>query len=69
LQPQPQVYLEKGNKFAAERKYEDAFLQYRKAIQRDGQFGEAFYRLGLVESDQGKLREARRDLSERSIDA
>jgi tetratricopeptide (TPR) repeat protein len=59
----PQVYLEKGNRFAAQRKYQDASIQYRKAIQRNAQFGEAFYQLGLSEWEQGNLSEAYRQLS------
>jgi len=43
-----QSYLLKGDKLVAEGKYEDAVLNYRKAIQRDPNFGEAYYRLGLA---------------------
>lgn len=54
----PQVYVERGNRFAAERKYQDASIQYRKAIQKDSKFGEAFYRLALSELEQHNAREA-----------
>src|ERR1022692_2274269 len=52
-----QGYLAKGNALFAAGKYDDASLNYRKAIQRDPNFGEAYYRLGLtaVKLDQGKL--------------
>jgi tetratricopeptide (TPR) repeat protein len=52
-----QAYLAKGNALFAEGKYEDASLNYRKAIQKDASFGEAYYRLGLtaLKLDQGKL--------------
>src|SRR5215831_6159360 len=58
----PQAYLVKGDKFAADHKYADASIQYRKAIQKDLKYGEAFYRLGLSELEQGNLREAYRAL-------
>ena len=56
----PQVYLEKGNKFASEHNYQEASIQYRKALQKDPQFGEATYRLGLSELEQANLLEAYR---------
>jgi len=43
-----QGYLAKGNQLFAAGKYEDASLNYRKAIQKDKNFGEAYYRLGLT---------------------
>lgn len=52
-----QAYLAKGNTLFAAGKYEDASLNYRKAIQKDPNFGEAYYRLGLtaIKLDQGHL--------------
>lgn len=51
-----QDYLAKGNRLFAAQKYADASLEYRKAIQRDGAYGEAYYRFGLtaIEQDQGR---------------
>src|SRR5258706_7369703 len=46
-------YLERGNRFLEEGKPADAVLQYRKALQKDPRFGEAYYRLGLAELKQG----------------
>lgn len=43
-----QSYLEKGNKYYDAGKYEEARLNYLKAIQKDPKFGEAQYRLGLA---------------------
>jgi len=43
-----QAYVAKGNKLFAAGKYADASLNYRKAIQKDPTYGEAFYRLGLA---------------------
>lgn len=53
-----QSYLEKGNKFYDAGQYEDARLNYLKAIQKDPKFGEAHYRLGLVAIKQDHAREA-----------
>jgi len=41
-------YIAKGNALFSVGKYEEASLNYRKAIQQDPNFGEAFYRLGLT---------------------
>jgi len=41
-------YVDSGNKLVAEGKDKDAALNFEKAIQRDGNNGEAWYRLGLV---------------------
>jgi tetratricopeptide (TPR) repeat protein len=45
----------KGNKLYEAGKYAEASLEYRKAIQKDPQYGEAYYRLGLsaMKQDQG----------------
>jgi tetratricopeptide (TPR) repeat protein len=43
-----QSYLTKGNAQYAVGKYEDASLNYRKAIQKDPGFGEAYFGLGLT---------------------
>jgi len=49
-------YVEKGNVLFQQGKYQDAAINYRKAIQKDPNNGEAYYRLGLVsiQQDQGK---------------
>ena len=51
-----QSYVSKGNKLYDAGKYADASLNYRKAIQKDPNFGEAYYRLGLsaIKQDQTK---------------
>ncbi len=54
----PQSYLEKGNKLAAQGKYTDAALNYRKAIQKDERFGEAYFQLGSVNLQLGKASDA-----------
>ena len=41
-------YVNKGNKLFAQGRYQEAILNYRKAIQKDPGFGEAYYRLGLA---------------------
>ena len=62
-QQSPQQYVAKGNLFVDARKYDDAIINYKKAIQRDAKFGEAYYRLGLADIDAGKSRDAYEALS------
>jgi tetratricopeptide (TPR) repeat protein len=44
-----QRYVDNGNKFFAKEKYKEAGIMYRKALQQDLRFGEAYYRLGLTD--------------------
>lgn len=53
-----QGYVTKGNQLFAAGKNDEAALNFRKAIQKDQRFGEAYYRLALVELKTGKAREA-----------
>src|SRR5579863_2735205 len=46
---QAQRYLANGNKFFEKNKYKEASIMYRRALQRDLRFGEAYYRLGLTD--------------------
>jgi tetratricopeptide (TPR) repeat protein len=46
---QAQRYLENGNKFFAKAKFKEASIMYRRALQKDLRFGEAYYRLGLTD--------------------
>ena len=55
---EPAAYVAKGNTFFDAGKYDDAIINYKKALQRDGKFGEGYYRLGLAELKTGKTREA-----------
>jgi tetratricopeptide (TPR) repeat protein len=41
-------YLEKGNVLFEHGKYEDAEINYKNAIQKDPNYGDAYYRLGLA---------------------
>lgn len=43
----PQGLVENGNKFFNREKYKEASIMYRRALQKDARFGEAYYRLGL----------------------
>src|SRR5579864_6609856 len=54
----PQEYVAKGNEFFNAGKYDEAILNYKKAIQRDAKFGEGYYGVGLAELKTGKSREA-----------
>src|SRR5450759_4584319 len=51
-------YLERGNKLFGAGKYQDAALQYRNAIQKDPNAGEAYYRLGLADEREAQGAEA-----------
>lgn len=48
-------YLENGNRLSAAGNWEEASINYRKAIQRDDRFAKAYYRLGLSECHRGNL--------------
>jgi len=54
--------VETGNKFFETGKYKNASIVYRKAIQKDPRFGEAYYRLGLTELKLGRFADAMRAL-------
>src|SRR5579862_1686583 len=43
-----QRLLENGNKYFALEKFKEASIMYRRALQQDRKFGEAYYRLGLT---------------------
>ncbi len=45
----PKAYVERGNHFFDGAKYDDARIQYQKAIQQQPNLGEAHYRMGLLE--------------------
>ena len=42
-------YVAKGNKLYGAGKYDEAIINYGKALQKDERYGEAYYRLGLAE--------------------
>ena len=46
---QAQRYLDNGNKFFDKGKFKEASIMYRRALQKDMRFGEAYYRLGLTD--------------------
>lgn len=46
---QAQRAVDNGNKFYSKGRYREAALMYRRALQKDLKFGEAYYRLGLTE--------------------
>ena len=51
-------YLARGNQFFDSGKYDDATINYRNAIKKDPKSGEAYYRLALALTRQGKGGEA-----------
>jgi tetratricopeptide (TPR) repeat protein len=58
----PKSYVERGNSFAAAGKYADAAIQYENAIQKDDGYGDAHYRLGLLDLKRGQTVPAFREL-------
>ncbi len=54
----PKTYIDRGNRFFDARKYDDAVLQYRKALQKNPNSGEAWYRLALLEFERGNPADA-----------
>ena len=54
--------LENANKFFAKAKYREAALMYKRALQQDMRFGEAYYRLALTELKLGNYGDAMRGL-------
>jgi tetratricopeptide (TPR) repeat protein len=46
---QAQSAVDNGNKFFSKGRYREATLMYRRALQKDLKFGEAYYRLGLTD--------------------
>src|SRR5579872_4901122 len=59
---QAQYYLDHGNKFFARSKFPEASIMYRRALQKDLRFGEAYYRLGLTYLKLGSYGDAARML-------
>jgi len=57
-------YLDKGNAVFAQGKFEEAALNYGKAVQKDPAFGEAYYRAALAELKQNKAAEALQDFKQ-----
>jgi tetratricopeptide (TPR) repeat protein len=57
-------YVERGNRFFDSGKYEEASMQYRKAIQIAPKSGEAYYRLGLTEIRRANLSDAYQALTQ-----
>ncbi len=72
---QAQRYLDNGNKFFDKGKFKEASIMYRRALQKDLRFGEAYYRLGLTDlklaayGDASKMLRRSVELQPTNIDA
>lgn len=72
---QAQRYLNNGNKFYDKGKFKEASIMYRRALQRDLKYGEAYYRLGLTDikllafGDAAKALRRAVDLQPANVDA
>jgi tetratricopeptide (TPR) repeat protein len=56
-------YVDNGNKYFNRGKYKEASIMYRRALAKDARYGEAWYRLGLVNTQLGVPLEAVRAFS------
>jgi tetratricopeptide (TPR) repeat protein len=56
-------YLDRGNQLSAAGKYDEAMLNYRNAIKKSPELGEAHYRLGLALLRKGNASEAYQELN------
>lgn len=54
-------YVKSGDRFVEEKKYAEAILQYRNALQQDSRFGEARLKLAQVYETQGDSQNATRE--------
>jgi len=51
----PASYVARGNKYVAQGKYDDAFIQYRNALKKDPNYADAIYRVALLELRQDRF--------------
>src|SRR6202035_186435 len=56
-------YVDNGNKYFNRGKYKEASIMYRRALNKDARYGEAWYRLGLTNMQLGIPLEAVRAFS------
>src|SRR5437016_1183621 len=59
----PEALVKKGNDFLKAEKYEEASINFRKAIQKDVNFGEAYHGLAKAEFHQNHVPDGYRLLS------
>ncbi len=50
-----QKYLESGNKYYEQKRLKEASIMYRKALEKDRRFGQAYYKLAVVDLDMGDV--------------
>ncbi len=55
-------YVERGNKYFDRGKYKEAGIMYRNALRKDARYGEAYYRMALLEVKVQRYGDAARDL-------
>jgi tetratricopeptide (TPR) repeat protein len=59
----PKKYVANGNKYYDRGKYKEASIMYRRALNKDMRYSDAWYRLGLTNMKLAIYPEARRDFS------
>jgi tetratricopeptide (TPR) repeat protein len=50
-----QKYLDSGNKYFEQKRYKEASIMYRKALDKDKRFGPAYYKLALTDLQLGQV--------------
>jgi tetratricopeptide (TPR) repeat protein len=55
-------YLDSGNKYFEQKKYKEASIMYRNAINKDKRYGEAYYKLALTDLQLGQVSTAYQSL-------
>src|SRR5579862_40716 len=53
-----QKYLQNGNKYFDAGRFNEASIMYRKALEKDRKYGQAWYHLGLTQLKQGSVASA-----------
>ncbi len=62
-----QKYVESGNKYFEAKRYKEASIMYRKSLEKDRRYGEAWYRLALTNLQLGEVSNAVQSLH-RAVD-
>jgi len=57
-----QKYLDSGNKYFEQKRFNEASIMYRKAVEKDRRFGEAYYHLALVDLELKQVSNAYQNL-------
>src|SRR5438067_76245 len=51
-------YVQKGDQYVAQKKYKEAVIEYRNAVQQDARFGDARFKLAETYAQLGEIQNA-----------